>query len=431
MGANSCKCLQNNSNDTVNFSKRTNSKVKKEKGISFIILQLISVDILSQTSDYQNSPNENSTKGQLQKADTQNGSKNMKNGKFNTTDDKSTHLSNQQDASIVPQLDTQQKDIEEEDEEQEDDSVEIERIEKESRMDSQSMMSDTEFRRMDNDGGSSFASQILRVESDVSGINREINHQTQMRRATHQSQMTDTSFVRAVEDDTMNEGDEEQESDQFGDALFKKHLNTQQRDRLNTHTNQTNQRLVQKSEQLKHNRPSDDSSQDGLRFVQSSVQQDNHNSGDFNHHRDMEAGSISSDNIMQKRLVKVNTKQIDQYSEYSEGAGGRGASGDVNNRQSMADSEDSDNIFKKKQAQNNQNNNVNRIPTIGQNKKQPRLTGESMMSEDNFEQMQQNGSYTFDAKDNQNNFINDDDDDQISENSDAIGKRKAKVVYND
>lgn len=87
------------------------------------------------------------------------------------------------------------------------------------------MMSETEFRRMDNDGGSSFSSNIIRIESDISGINREINHQTQMRRATHQSEMTDTSFIRAVEEETLNEGDEEHESDQFADALFKKNIN--------------------------------------------------------------------------------------------------------------------------------------------------------------------------------------------------------------
>jgi len=48
--------------------------------------------------------------------------------------------------------------------------------------------------------------------------------------------MTDTSFVRAVDDDTINDDDEVRESDQFGDALFKKNLNAQ-RDRNNTAAN--------------------------------------------------------------------------------------------------------------------------------------------------------------------------------------------------
>jgi len=35
MGANSCKCLQNNSSDTVDFSKkRASSKFKQDKGIN-------------------------------------------------------------------------------------------------------------------------------------------------------------------------------------------------------------------------------------------------------------------------------------------------------------------------------------------------------------------------------------------------------------
>lgn len=46
---------------------------------------------------------------------------------------------------------------------------------------------------------------------------------------------------------------------------------------------------------------------------------DNRNSGDFNNQRDIEAGSITSDNIMQKRLAKVNTKQMDKESEYGDG----------------------------------------------------------------------------------------------------------------
>lgn len=80
------------------------------------------------------------------------------------------------------------------------------------------MMSETTFKRIDADGmNSSFASEIVRIDSDVSGINRDITSNSSVRRGTHQSNMTDTSFNRVGE-----VIDDEDESDQFGDALFKK-----------------------------------------------------------------------------------------------------------------------------------------------------------------------------------------------------------------